>query len=135
MLNIFLPVFFAVHYGLFHFVYFSFLRHSLKDLDAKPIVFAAAIFFLNHLFSFFYNYKKDDARDIVKLMALPYSRIIPMHMTIIFGGFLMAVIKQDFAQTIVLIFFLMLKTYIDVKMHLSEHFPVPVKNKFGIIAM
>jgi len=100
-----------------------------------------ALFFINHPYSFRYYLKGDKGRihDIRRLMEKPYRRIIPMHLTIIFAGVMMtywgifvagpgeiasqltslrnAVLKN----TLVLLFFLVIKTYVDVKSHISEH--------------
>jgi len=126
--NIFLAAFFALHYGFFHFGYLSFLRFWAKGVDLKLVILPTAIFFLNHLFSFLYNYKKDrqrqDPKDIARIMFFPYGRIIPMHLTIILAGFLFPfalALKWDLAATLVLVFFLLLKTGADIKMHLVEH--------------
>jgi hypothetical protein len=48
-------------------------------------------------------------------MFFPYGRIIPMHFTIIFGGWFGA------ESTGALLIFLVLKTLADVIMHMAEH--------------
>ena len=120
--KIFFASFFTIHYGGFQFGYFSFLSHSLKCVDPGFIFLTSAVFFANHLFSFLYNYKKDrEGFDLGKLMFFPYLRIIPMHVTIIFGGFIMLSLKNKFAEQLVLILFLIMKTVADIKMHEEEH--------------
>jgi hypothetical protein len=114
-------IFFAVHYGFFHAVYFIFLMvQSLTGSISKgvvvstgAIIIGAVIFFMNHLFSFFANRKADSEKkqNIGKVMFFPYARIIPMHLTIIFGLY----------TQIGFVFFLILKTIADVTMHMAEH--------------
>ncbi len=120
--------FFAVHYGLFHLVYAVFLTVftlaggpvALFDLGPaeagafRPgfVLLAVLAFAVNHLFSFLYYRDQTKQQDIGKVMFAPYSRILPMHMTIIFGMWLGAA---------ALPFFLVLKAAMDVMMHVREH--------------
>jgi hypothetical protein len=117
--------FFAVHFGFFHFVYLLFVAGialsggSLAD-DFNGILVASALFFVNHAFSFWYNRHESESAspNIGSVVFLPYARIVPMHLTIIFGfGFLGA---TGFNAP-VLVFFLLLKTAADLLMHLAEH--------------
>lgn len=119
--KLFIAFFFAAHYGLFHVAYMVFLlTFSLtqaisygKLVSVGSIVLTAAIFFVNHLFSYFYNRKKDTKKqNIGTVMFFPYARIIPMHLTIIFGMFL---------GPGSIVFFLVLKTVADLVMHVVEH--------------
>lgn len=111
--------FFALHYGFFHFIYFTFLLATWSDLS-RPEVFGIiaciVVFAANHRFSFRHNLKADLARkpNIGTIMFFPYARIIPMHLTIIFGS-----IAPQSTKTLVL--FLGLKTLADLIMHLVEH--------------
>jgi len=88
--------FFLFHYGFFHFGYFTFLVLSpffrinpQGSLTSLTMIIVISVFFVNHLFSFFYNREKNanKKQNIGKVMAFPYLRIIPMHLTIIFGSF------------------------------------------------
>jgi hypothetical protein len=117
----FTAVFFAVHYGFFHFGYAHFLLSdgfekrfggSPSSQEMNSIMITAGLFFIAHLFSYLYNAPKDTAKqNIGKLMGYPYTRIIPMHFTIIFGSFIGAALPL----------FLILKTAADCYMHLYEH--------------
>jgi hypothetical protein len=119
--NIFIAFFFLIHYGTFHFVYFMFLLtgtfaktygNGPNLIELKYIFLTAFLFFLSHLFSFFYNRPRvAKKQDIGSLMFYPYARIIPMHLTIIFGNALGGA----------LVFFLVLKTIADGIMHFVEH--------------
>ena len=83
------------------------------------------IFFLNHLFSFWYNKGgfKGKKPNIEKVMLSSYIRIIPMHLTIIFSGIftISGSINGFELFSISLLFFLTLKTISDLIMHLAEH--------------
>ncbi len=113
--------FFLFHYGFFHFGYASFLSsgsfagRSGAPVDTSDILIASAIFLANHCFSFLYNRERDkEKQNIGRVMFYPYARIVPMHLTIIFGSFFGG-------HAIVL--FLLLKTLADVVMHGAEHRP------------
>jgi len=118
--------FFLFHYSGFHFGYFFFLianpfynSSSQASFTGITVLIVVVIFFINHLFSFLYNRKKDakKKRNIRKIMMFPYIRIIPMHLTIIFGSYFI----MTGAPQISLIFFLILKIIADVAMHVIEH--------------
>ncbi len=119
--------FFAIHYGIFHFVYFVFLvvftfvgffQVSAYSTTAASVLFilaGIALFFANHLYSFLHNREQERTRiwNIGSVMFSPYARIIPMQLTIILGVFLV--------DQIALILFLALKTVADVITHIVEH--------------
>lgn len=116
-IKIYTAFFFLFHYGFFHLGYavFLFVDNIASDrTEWKYILLTAMIFFVNHLFSYFYNKPRDTKKqNIGSLMFYPYARIIPMHLTILFGFI--------FTNTIALTFFLMLKTFADGIMHVVEH--------------
>jgi hypothetical protein len=119
--KIFTAFFFLFHYGFFHFVYLIFLLtgtfakvygNGPNFIGLKHIFLTALLFFINHLFSYFYNRPRDTKKQkIGSLMFYPYARIIPMHLTIIFS----------FSFGGALPLFLMLKTFADGIMHVVEH--------------
>ncbi|MFH0978708.1 MAG: DUF6498-containing protein [Candidatus Woesearchaeota archaeon] len=111
--KVFMSGFFAVHYGAFHAAYFVFLLVKGPIQSLSFVLLAAAVFFVNHLFSFLYNYREDRLKDrnISSLLFFPYARIIPMHLTIIFGTLVPAP----------LLLFLVLKILADLIMHVVEH--------------
>ena len=114
----YVAIFFMVHYGFFHLVYAIFLTTmtNLSGQDARMILICTAAFFVNHLFSYYYNKDNDDKRkvNLGTLMFFPYARIIPLHITIITGLMLS---KTTWA----LVLFLSLKTVADLVMHAVEH--------------
>jgi len=118
----FMAFFFLAHYGFFHFVYLIFLLTntftgfiggSIARSDVTSIGASSLLFFLHHGFSYLYNRTRDDtSTDRGALFFYPYARIIPMHLTIIFGALI---------QSATLPFFLILKTVADVIMHIYHH--------------
>ncbi|MEE4360612.1 MAG: DUF6498-containing protein [Pseudomonadales bacterium] len=112
-----IALFFLVHYGIFHAVYLAFL---VMDIGAPPFdaFFFTAIagFLIHHLFSLRYNIEVDrrGKPNVGTLMFTPYLRILPMHLTILFGGLF------DGGAGALLLFGL-LKLGADVGMHLVEH--------------
>lgn len=107
--------FFALHYGIFHFVYLEFLATNFRHEQpfTRGFWVCVAAFALNHLWSFHYNRQLDHqgAPNIGTLMMTPYVRIVPMHLTFIFGGITGGS----------LLLFGALKTVADVIMHVIEH--------------
>ncbi|MDD5593700.1 MAG: DUF6498-containing protein [Candidatus Margulisbacteria bacterium] len=125
-------LFFALHYGTFHLVYLIFLSVFTlagNELPLGPgvtsvagIVFSTLVFLANHLFSFYSNWPQERlGTNIGQQMFIPYVRIIPMHLTIIFGAVLGSATGGTFVP---LLLFLALKTFADVALHLYEHRPV-----------
>jgi hypothetical protein len=110
--------FFMVHYGFFHLIYFLFLAGNFRfpQQSLVSILLCVMFFLANHLFSLAHNLRADLARkpNIASVMFFPYARIIPLHLTIIFGSFLIR-------GTASLAFFLVLKTLADLIMHGVEH--------------
>ena len=109
--------FFAVHYGMFHLVYLLFIGG-----EASPGTFGdlhlwgcGLAFALNHIYSYRYNREADrqGTPNIGTLMFTPYLRILPMHLTIVFG--LMA------SGGVGIVLFATVKTAADVAMHAVEH--------------
>ncbi|MDO9326270.1 MAG: DUF6498-containing protein [Methanoregula sp.] len=124
-----LAAFFAVHYGFFHYAYYFFIVESgifgQVNFSSPDLYLACGFFFLNHLYSYRY-YRKEPlpGKDTLgEDFVMPYSRIIPMHLTIIFGGIVVLVLQAFGILTTlpVLILFLVLKTYADLDMHLKKH--------------
>ena len=88
--------FFALHYGFFHLVYALFLWQeqpldALSMHEALLMMLGLSAFVGSHSFSFMHNFAADFRHakpNLGTLMFYPYLRIIPMHIAIIFGGFL-----------------------------------------------
>ncbi len=130
--GLFSAFFFALHYGLFHFGYFAFLAiFSMEgvfglvyeQVDYFGIFFIGAVFFANHALSFWEHEIKNKAylnRHPMMMMFEPYVRIIPMHLTIIFGAFFIGFLPE-IGKKIALVFFLGLKTLADLASHSFKH--------------
>lgn len=85
------------------------------------MVYAVTGLFVSHLLSFLFNYigKGEYLRmNVTELMHSPYKRIIILHMTILFGGFLVMATGESLWALVLLIF---LKIVIDMAAHLHEH--------------
>jgi hypothetical protein len=143
----FIP-FFCVHYGIFtsiHGVFIIFIFGMLGgfikpgDFTSGPfdilgiigklqMWWAVIALVLSHAVSFAVNYigngeyKKS---NLVHLTLQPYGRVVILHITILFGGFLVMLLGSPVIGLILLI---SLKTFIDIKAHLRQHRPV-IENK------
>ncbi len=113
--------FFALHYGFFHFIYLMFLLFDGKPAGGTPdtrwaLMLCALAFLANHAYSLFHNIAADrrGRPNIGTMMFLPYARIVPMHLTIVFGGLM-------FGGAAFWWLFAGLKTAADVVMHVVEH--------------
>lgn len=133
-LSIFLVPFFCVHFGMFMFVHLTFLYALFGDgtdlLNSDVLVvlrntfslvaLPALALFASHLYSFLANYlgkREFYSKGPMAFFAYPYPRIIVMHLTIIFGGFLAMLVSPQLA--LVLMGFL--KTVTDVLAHRKMH--------------
>jgi len=137
---LFSGAFFLAHFGGFMSVHFLFIYTLFINNDMNPdqdgdLVKVAALFialwpalaalFVSHGYSFFVNFlgrKEYRGRTMQKQMTEPYSRIIFMHMVLIFGGGL-AMILQD--PVPVLIIVIIVKIVVDLKSHIKERNPKP----------
>lgn len=115
--------FFAFHFGFFHVGYLIFMSTgSFGELRVGlDLLVGALAFGVNHLFSWRYHRDLDrqGKPNIGTLMFLPYVRIVPMHLTIIFGAM---------APAGGILLFTVLKTGADVVMHQVEHRALAGKN-------
>jgi hypothetical protein len=103
--------FFVLHYGFFHFGYLVFLLDMAK-LDSVQDGFCIIVCGLSYTFAQRKTCRQQMASDALgkpnlgTLMFLPYLRILPMHLTIIFG--------MIGGSTFSILFFMSLKTAADV---------------------
>ncbi len=109
-------------------IFLELLYNVIRQLFAivpPEFIIALAALFISHGISFGYNYiyKGEYLQtNTQQLMGSPYGRIMIMHIAIIAGAFLAAAFHSAVAILIVLV---VLKTIIDIKMHLRE------RKKFG----
>lgn len=127
--------FFAGHFGGFMAIHFLFIYtifveglqgsgpsgnlSNVADLfiGLWPALLALA---LSHGYSFFANFigkKEYRVKTIKTLMSEPYSRIIFMHLVLIFGGGLAMVLGEP---TIVILIVIALKIILDVRAHVKQ---------------
>lgn len=122
--------FFALHYGLFHWGYYGFIVESgifgPVNFTDPGIWLSCGLFFANHLYSHItFRYRGAKGGEYVtEQFITPYRRIIPMHMTIIFGSIVIVVLEAlGITSTMpVLVLFLLLKTYSDISAHRIKHY-------------
>lgn len=139
-MKIIFPPFFMIHYGGFmaaHLIFIFAISAGFNSINISEFQTAGAILtsilipllalVISHGFSFFTNFigKKEYLKvSIAELMILPYKRVIIMHITLLIGGFIMIITK---APVYVLILFILLKIFIDVKAHNKEHLKIELK--------
>jgi len=112
--------FFLLHFGLFQISYFIFLMSITETIPTEVILSASVgitLFLFNHFYSYRYNLEKDLATipNVGTMMFFPYARIIPMHLIIFIGLWVGRGSKTE------LFFFLLLKTGVDLLMHVVQH--------------
>ncbi|MFA4877180.1 MAG: DUF6498-containing protein [Methanoregula sp.] len=119
--------FFCLHYGIFHLAYYEILIGSglfgPVNLSDPYIWVASGIFFLNHLYSFIAHWNVHIQGDGDDDFFAPYHRIIPMHMTIIFGSIVLFFLQDlGIESTLpVLVLFLVLKMFADIAAHIAKY--------------
>jgi hypothetical protein len=134
----FLAPFFAVHYGIFTLVHGVFVFAVFQNggffgngMNGGPfetagqmiplLIFPAIGLFVSHLFSFFVNFIAGGEyreKSPALMMAAPYGRVIILHVTIIFGGFITMALGSPKFVILLLVFF---KTIVDLGFHMREH--------------
>lgn len=116
-------LFFIVHYGMFTFAHGVFVLVLFGSSKAgwKGIALAAIPLFVSHGISYQRNFIRGGeykTADRSQLFFQPYKRIVVMHLTIILGGGLAAVIG---AAPLVLVVMILFKMFIDQRSHRQEH--------------
>jgi hypothetical protein len=109
--------FFLLHFGGFHFGYliFIFMETPGGFHPDLGLLICGIAFAVNHYYSYRVHREADQSGkpNIGTLMFTPYLRVVPMHLTIVFGA-------VTLGATGVLLFGL-LKMAADVAMHVVEH--------------
>jgi hypothetical protein len=100
----------------------NYIASSVSDIWVNLNVgWGVAALVVSHGVSLILNYfgKGEYTRgDLNQLMVQPYTRVVILHIVILFGGFL---VMLTGAQVIGLILLVALKTYVDLKAHLKQH--------------
>lgn len=132
---LFAAPFFAGHFSAFMAVHFLFVYSlfvegpkstSAGDLKEVAQLFfelwpALAALFLSHAYSFFANFigrREYRGRKVKDQMAEPYTRIVLMHLTLIFGGFATLLLGEPAP---VLLGVIALKILFDLRAHARQH--------------
>ena len=135
-----IAVFFAMHYGLFHLVYIIFIvgfaHNEGLPLDLMGGFVGSLLFFFYHFYSYLF-YKDEDGTvteaesgdseesaglRIADIFSNPYTRIIPIHLTIMAGAAISHFITGGpFQNKFIILFFMGLKTFMDVIAHKKKH--------------
>lgn len=130
--NVGLAGFFLVHYGIFWVVHGVFVfvlplfapgtaAEWYGDASLATILLAAGSLLVSHAASFVTNYLwREEYRETTpgEQMFAPYGRVVVLHVTIIFGAFLIAMFGTP---TVALVLLIALKTVVDLGAHLREH--------------
>jgi hypothetical protein len=118
-------IFFLIHYGFFHFVYAMFLggfsgitKASSQNSGISYLFYTSLIFFISYLIEYLQSFRNptEEIPNLGSVMFTPYFRIIPMHMTIIFGGFLsmLGAIFSMNIDLVIIVLFVGIKTYVEL---------------------
>jgi len=128
-----LALFFSFHYGIFTIVHGVFVftlfgtdeftTSSLSTIETGFGVFAIPLIALtaSHTLSFLFNYIWQKEYTVVtanELMMQPYGRVIALHVTIVFGGFVIMALGEPVYALVLLI---LIKIGVDVAAHRHEH--------------
>lgn len=128
--KLFTAFFFAFHYGFFHFIYAIFLASFFTKFNMTEtysfVLLGALVFFINHFYSFLHNKKKDEEfkQNIGAIMFTPYARIVPMHLIVMVGTLM--------GGELLLVLFLVLKTLVDLAMHVAKHADLTQENQVNL---
>ena len=134
----FIAPFFCVHYGIFTLVHGVFVFAVFQNggpfgggFGGSPFETATTLIpslllpalglFGSHVFSFFKNYIGGGEylrKSAPEMMAAPYGRVIILHVTILFGGFVTMILGSPKLVILLLVFF---KITTDLVFHLKEH--------------
>lgn len=123
--------FFFVHYNMFVVVQSIFVvvlstQFGNRNIELEQFLnleFILSLLFLfgSHIYSFYENYiLKEEYKQssIIKLMFLPYKRIIIQQITVIFGSFLIMLTN---APVFFLVILIIMKIFFDLRAHFKVH--------------
>lgn len=118
-----LILFFIFHYGLFTLGHGLFVVTMFGQSDVAPLWMFITLcsLFMSHGISYWSNFigKREFERvSVPQLFIHPYKRIVVLHLTVIFGGFLAQSVGWGISGAL---FLIGLKTAIDLAIHLWEH--------------
>ena len=133
--KLFLVPFFVVHFGGFTFVHgvlvlalfgpkgtqaFDLLGTVPTAIRANHLGWAVVSLVLSHGFSFYWNYVRNGEyrrASLNALMGQPYGRVLVLHFTVLFGGW---IIMATGAPVLALVLLVLIKTAADARAHKAE---------------
>jgi hypothetical protein len=133
-----LTLFFLVHYGLFWLVHGLFVfalpsfsalageHNEFGEIAWSSVAIGAVALFISHGASFLFTYlgRGEYLRTSAPAqMVAPYGRVVVLHLTIIFGAFVAALLGAPIGALVILV---VLKTLLDLRIHLATHRPAGV---------
>jgi hypothetical protein len=121
-------IFFLFHYGFFHVVYAMFIggfseigKTSTSGSMHNYLWFTSLVFFVSYLIEYIQSFRNppEEIPNLGAVMFAPYLRIIPMHITIVLGGFIGMIgsllnVGINFS---IIILFVGIKTFVDLLTH------------------
>jgi hypothetical protein len=126
-------IFFLIHYGFFHFVYAIFLGgfsgiigSGTLNSQNNYLLITSLVFFISYLIEYIQSTRtlQGEIPNLGIIMFAPYFRIIPMHFTIIFGGFV-SVLGSFISMNLdllIIVLFVGIKTFIEIIMNAVDFF-------------
>lgn len=135
--KLFMIPFFIVHFGGFTYVHgifvvalfgpkgvgpdaFDLLHAVPAAITANKLGWGVLSLVASHGFSFLWNYLRNgeyQRASLQQLMGAPYSRVIVLHMTVLFGGWVVMLLGSPLGALIILVG---IKTLVDLKAHSAE---------------
>ena len=133
--KLFLIPFFVVHFGMFTYIHgvlvlalfgpkgtrpFELLETVPPAIRANHLGWAVASLMVSHGLSFYWNYLRNGEYQRASLNALmmqPYSRVVVLHLTVLFGGWLVMAIGSPLPALVLLA---AVKTAADLRSHKAE---------------
>lgn len=142
--KLFLVPFFLVHFGGFTYIHgvlvvalfgpktaqpFDLLTAVPAAIRANQLGWGVLSLVISHGLSFYWNYIKNgeyERASLNTLMAQPYGRLIVLHLTVLFGGWVVMLLGSPLPALVVL---LVIKTAADWRAHRAERrrFAVPTE--------
>jgi hypothetical protein len=115
--------FFIFHYGMFMLGHVLFIFELFGPSDIKPdiVLIGLASLGISHGISFIFNFIKHKEYEKVTIkqqMFAPYRRILVMHLTIFFCGFLISIFGTHIVALVIMV---IIKIVIDILSHVKEH--------------
>ena len=99
----------------------DFCGSPFGEVSWSNVTIAAIALFISHGASFFLNYigkGEFKTTPVARQMFAPYGRVVMLHLTIIFGAFIVAILGAPIGALLVLV---VVKTVFDLSLHLRQH--------------